>query len=138
MTIFIPSPVASDLITNADGELRAQARQTRSFILSDPASLIFSREKREETSDGGWRVVPDYTVPEQVGKVCELSGGRGVENPRVTADGKMRVADFLLVMEVGADVEVADTFMLNGKKWEVIEVGRSLGYEVRLLVAQYG
>lgn len=138
MAIFIPAPEATDLINNGVVELRMQARLTREFIKSDPSSLIFTRHSKEQTADGGWRVVPEFTVEEQVGKVCEISGGQGIDRPFVTQDGKQRTAEFLLVMEVGADVEVGDSFPLNGKQWEVLEVGRSLGYEIRLLVAQYG
>lgn len=137
MTIFIPAPAATSIIYNGPVELRMQARMTREFIMADPSSLVFFRSKREQAADGGWRVVPEYAVEEQVGKVCEL-GGQGINGPRITADGKQRSADFLLVMEIGADAEAGDTFSLNGKRWEVIEVGRNLGYEVRLLVAQHG
>ena len=138
MTIFIPAPAATALLNSGPVELRMQVRMTRAFIQADPSSLVFNRNKREQDATGGWITVPEFAVEEQVGKVCEISGGRGIENPRIAADGKQRTADFLLVMEVGADVEIDDWFMLNEKKWSVIEVGRSLGYEVRLLVAQYG
>lgn len=140
MAIVVPRPPFDsgiDIVLGGvqEQEIAIQRDLTHQFIHADPTEITLQAHTRSRTSAGGWQRVAGATRAVQSVKVIIVDENA---DPVVTPDGVERRAEFILLCDYDAVVEVGDTFTMRGAQWEVIGMVPALPYEVRALVARHG
>lgn len=122
-----------------DLELRIHRENTKAYIDYKPTSIVLvPKTERVRTASGGWRDEDATPRQAQTFRIIE-QGARSVPAEIRTQDGKVRVVDFMLLGEHDAQVAVDDHWTgEDGRIWEVGDIMRPNGYEVRALVAERG
>lgn len=98
---------------------RVHDRITEAFIDERRVSIRLRRRKKQTQPGGGWKWVVDRTLAPQE---CRLiyQGNVSNANQRTLPGGRIVNVEANLVFPLGADVQVPDTFELNGEEWEVV------------------
>jgi hypothetical protein len=119
-------------------ELEINRKNTVAFIAARPSEVTLTPRTKTETSGGGWKWVVGAPREPQTLRIIEL--GMQVTPPILElSNGKQRRVDFWLLGPHDATIEVGDFWVAeDGRTWEVGEVVRDNGYEVRGLVAERG
>lgn len=122
-------------MTEVNLELDTQRELTTAFILTQPVEItLVPREKIQKPAGGfAWADAPPR--PPQVMRLIEPGN---IPRPTVTVDGVQREVEFELLGEWDATIGRFDTFDLDGKHWEVVEVAHFNGWEQRALVSRLG
>lgn len=97
-------------------------KQTEAFINEAPVDIVIHRRSKEDTPSGGWRWVdePDL-APQTVRKVGSyISGATSREVSRTTTDGKVVVPTNIVIGLPDWDVQIGDTFDIDGNSHEVV------------------
>lgn len=121
-------------------EISIQRANTRWFIAAKPSQIVLTPYVRSRVASGGWKYTAQDARDPQTFRIIEQSAsGRA---PQVTlTDGTQRAADFLLLGDIDVTVEIDDRWVLTddaGRYWDVRDVVRSNGYEVRAWVVELG
>lgn len=119
-------------------ELDINRQNTRYFIAARPSVIILTPQTREDTPSGGFKFVDGVPRLAQEMRIIEIGLNQAV--PVLTLqDGKQRDAEFLLLGNFDAIVEIDDYWVADdGREWIIGDVIRSNDYEVRALVAERG
>lgn len=120
-------------------ELKIHRENTIAFIAAKVSLIsLIPISSRVRTPGGGWTVTDGTPRLPQPMRIIEL--GTNVSRPEITGqDGKQRMADFWLLAQHGAAMAVGDHWIAeDGRSWEVGDIVRDNGYEVRGLVAERG
>jgi len=120
-------------------ELRAQRKQTSSFIAAKPLSVTLTPSTRTKTSTGYGSVV-GTPRPTQTMRLIDQSTTLIGNNPgRLrSALGEERKITHQLLGEYDAFMEVGDFWVADGARYEVDELLPDNGYERRAKVVRYG
>ncbi len=111
---------------------------TKAFIDVRPSEIILTPRDRVKTTGGGWKYEERPPRAPQTFRIIEL--GMTTTPPILTlTDGKQREAEFWLLGEWDAAVEVDDIWTAaDGRVWRVGDIIRDNGYETRALVTERG
>lgn len=121
-----------------DIELKYHRLNTTAFIAFKPSSIALIPQVKERTTGAGYRLVPQAPREPQVLRVIEL-GANQSPPILVLADGKQRAAEFWLLGEWDAAIEINDYWIAeDGREWIVGDIVRPNQYEVRALVTERG
>lgn len=128
-----------------DKELEVNRKNTSAFIAVKPTTIALCPRKRIATPGGGFKYEDQPLRAPQTFRIIEL--GMQTTPPILTlTDGKQREAEFWLLGEWNAEVQIDDywtEFANNNtgrtdRTWIVGDVVRTNFYEVRALVAERG
>lgn len=111
---------------------------TTAFIAVRPSEIILTPRERAKTTGGGWKYEEKTPRAPQTFRIIEL--GMNTTPPILTlTDGKQREAEFWLLGEWDAAVEIDDIWTAtDGRVWQVGDIVRDNGYETRALVTERG
>lgn len=119
-------------------ELKYQRLNTRAFIATKPSSLILVPIIRTKTASMGHRDTEGEPRDPQTFRIIELGANTAPPIIQLT-DGQQREADFWLLGEHDAVCEINDFWVAeDGRVWEVGDIVRDNGYEMRALVSERG
>jgi len=118
-------------------ELTIQRQLTKAFIDTMPVTLVLTPRTKVPTDIGGFTWQEEEPRLPQVLRFVELDTSRP-NDPIRTQDGIERRADFMLIGEWDAIIEVNDIFTYDGDSFTVIEMYYDNGWEVRAKVARHG
>ncbi len=96
---------------------------TQQFVKDNPISIVLTRKVKTATPDGGWTYSNPSTIPAQTFTLIKSAGsnsGLGLTS-NVNEEGQVYSYSHVLVGE-NSDVQRYDTFVLNGKTYEVLQV----------------
>lgn len=118
-------------------ELEVNRLNTTAFIQVKASSIVLQRVVQRRTPSGG--KLPDVAEPvaAQTFRVIEQAAPSAPQIVQLT-DGTARVVNFWLLGEWDSDVQRGDTWREAGRDWEVGDIIRDNGYEVRALVVESG
>lgn len=119
-------------------ELGIHRDNTVAFINVKPTVIsLLPIDTRERTPSGGWVDTPGEVRSPQTFRIIELNTQRQPPVLR-TQDGKVREVNFWLLGAYDAAMAVGDTWTEGDREWEVGDIVRDNGYEVRGLVVEHG
>lgn len=120
-------------------ELELHRENTLAFIAYRPSTItLIPKTVRVRTASGGWTDADAPPRQPQTFRIIE-QGARNQPPVIRTQDGKVRIVDFMLLGAFDATVEIDDSWTASdGRVWEIGDVIRDNGYEVRALVAERG
>ena len=120
-----------------DAELKVNRLNTTAFIASRKSKIVLTPRERVK-ANGGWKYQEKAPRAEQTFRIIEL--GMNATPPILNlTDGKQREAEFWLLGEWDAAVEIDDIWTAeDGRVWQVGDIVRSNEYEVRALVTERG
>lgn len=117
-------------------ELDVQRRLTRAFIATAPVEVTLIPEVKTATGSGGYTTAPGPARAPQTFKLIEPADS-GAEDPVRASTGVSRyISDYMLLGEHDADIDIDDTFVLDGNSYRVVELLHPNGYEARARVAR--
>ena len=121
-----------------DTELYYHRLNTKEYIAVKPTSIVLIPEVRTKTAGGGYKTADGAPRPAQTMRIIELGVNQAPPIIRLT-DGKQREADFWLLGEWNVACEIGDHWTApDGREWEVGDIVRPNGYEMRALVSERG
>lgn len=119
-------------------ELEINRKNTIAFIAARPSEIVLTPRTKKETDGGGWAWEIGSPRDPQTLRIIEL-GMQSTPPILELTNGKQRKVDFWLLGPFGAVIERGDFWIADdGRVWEVGDVVRDNGYEVRGLVAERG
>lgn len=118
-------------------ELRVNIANTDAFIKAKPVQIALLRASEERTPSGGRVKAAPAPLDPQEFRIIEQNAP-GAPQIIQTTDGTARRVNFMLLGMPSVDVQVDDTWREDGRDWQVGDVIRSNGYEVRALVVESG
>lgn len=110
------------------GELMAQRNLTKYFIAADPISLVLTRTPKVSDGAGGLKNGTPVALTAQTVRLIPL---QDATQQRTTADGKQVLPQYMLMGEYNADIARGDTFVIAGRRYEVVFVLQNKQYEVK-------
>lgn len=116
-------------------EIAAQRRLTYAFIMADPTVIALTPRRRFKQPSGSYVWEDDPPRPEQTFKLIPMAAGT---KPTTILNGVERIADYTLLGNHDAVMEVHDWFIINHQKYTVIELADGHGYETKALVEAHG
>lgn len=97
-------------------------RQTQAFIDENPMDIVVHRRHKVDTPSGGWTWEADADLASQtvrkVGKFVSSASSDGIA--RTTSDGKVVVPSSVVIGLPDWDVQIGDTFDIDGVEHEVV------------------
>lgn len=117
-------------------ELTIQRKLTKSFIDTQPVSIVLTPRSLEKQSTGGKKWVEDTPRSPQTLRLIEPSSSG--PDPVRTADGIEREVEFILLGEHDAIIGQNDIFEYGGLSWEVVQLMHFNGWERRATVCRFG
>lgn len=114
-------------------ELLVNRRNTKAFIWANPIAITLTPKVDTKTAAGGIVRSSTASRPAQVFRLIAQNSSVGNSpGPLRTADGEARKSTFQLLGEWDAVMQVNDWWTgLDGRRYEVVELLPSNGYEVR-------
>lgn len=118
-------------------ELKYQRMNTTAFIAAKPSEITLIPQEKIKSA-GGYKWEDRDPREPQTLRIVEL--GTHTTPPILTlVNGKQRVAEFWLLGEHDAAIDVGDHWVaLDGREWIVGDIVRDNHYEIRALVAERG
>jgi hypothetical protein len=98
------------------------------FVQADQDLIVLNRPSRTANGSGGYVLGTPAALPSQAGRLIPLQPA-GTE--RHTLDGRLVEPGYHLLMEWNADMQRGDTFVLGGRRYEVVFVAENQVYEVK-------
>jgi len=92
---------------------------TQAFIDEDPSNAVVERRKRTTVGGGGWQWQHVAYLPVQQCRQV-LRGNVNDTNQRTLPDGRVVVANSVLVFLLGGDIQEGDLVRIDGVQYEVI------------------
>lgn len=117
----------------SDMELVVQKRNTRAFIEVDPVDVVLTRFSRVPNGAGGYRLSGPVERASQRFRLV-LQANRGDTGERLLLDGTANQVTHDLIGMPDADIAPGDKFVYDSRSYEVVEVFRVGGYEVKARV----
>lgn len=120
-------------------ELDVQRSLTKSFIDTAPLELVLKPRNRVRTSTGGWMWQDAVPRAAQVMRLCFTAAGISEVPVSVAGeDGAARKSEMMLLGEWDSELDVNDTFEVDGHTWIIDQVYVSNGWERRAAVVRHG
>src|SRR5215213_4681856 len=94
-------------------ELELHMGISKSFILADPEDLVLKRQEKVSDGAGGFSVGPEVKLAPQTFRLIPQSD-RVVEV--ADSNGRMSTPEWIIMGEVGCDMERYDYFTWKGKE----------------------
>lgn len=109
-----------------DAELAVQRRVTTAFIRSDAQQITLYRTARLDDGAGGFEMASPAPLSAQTMRYIP-----GIDAPtrETVADGRRQDPEGFLLAQWDADMQVGDTFTMNGARYEVQSLGENQQYE---------
>jgi len=107
---------------------------TRAFINDDPQTIVLYRQTKIKKPGGG-HDFPKIPLPPQTFRFINQGTGSGISTG--LDDGTARSFDYVLVGSHDADVDLNDTFELNGIPYQVTSIIPNNGWETRFYVSGF-
>ena len=115
--------------------LLVQRKLTQEFIQMLPTTVVLTPNTRVRTPSGGYQKQPQ--APRAPLTVTIIEPGVDPQ-PTVTQDGIVRVVSFEVLGEWDAPMAIDDSFVHQGKDWEIVALFYNNQYETRAWVAARG
>jgi hypothetical protein len=120
-------------------ELRVNRRNTLAFIAARPLVIALIPQARVRTASGGAKYEDLPARAEQTLRLIEQASAYGNSPGLLQAqDGKQRRVQYQLLGAWDATIAIRDYFVLDGLRYEVLELLPFNGYERRGQLVQYG
>lgn len=123
----MPIPAGPDMTAMAT-ENEVQRELTAWFVQADEDMVVLNRPTRVPNGSGGYKSGPPAALPSQPGRLIPLQAGA---TQRHTLDGRLVEPGYHLLMEWNSDMARGDTFVIHGRRYEVVFVVENQAYEVK-------
>lgn len=94
-------------------------RATESFIRLFPLEIVLVPHVRVQTASGGYELQAQSPRAVQTMTWVENPNQDGLATPERTVAGEVRKSEHMLLGKWDAQMAVGDTFVLDGKTWEI-------------------
>lgn len=115
-------------------ETRMQRVNTRAFVNAASVIVVLHPNGRIPDGAGGFILSGGADRPAQELRLLPQNVGTVV----TTADGVERTSEYVLLGNYDAEMEVGDTFLVDGVKYEIASIFPFNAYERKARVIQHG
>jgi hypothetical protein len=123
----MPIPAGPDT-TSLATEQAVERELTGWFIQADQDEVVLYRRTRTPNGSGGYVLGAPTPLPSQAGRLIPLQAGA---TQRHTLDGRLVEPGYHLLLEWNADMARGDTFVVHGRKYEIVFVVENQSYQTK-------
>lgn len=119
-------------------ELKSLRAGTKAFIAANPTKVTLTPRVRVKSGTGTILDPQAARLPQTFCLIDQSTSSSPTPGVVQTSDGRERLADYILLAEHDAEVELWDMWTDASGTWEVAQVFPANGYEIRAAVVRHG